>query len=149
MTTTTTNIAMAVHHPCARQMEDKGEEDDDGDGARSVVITSAKSVQVSTAKRRTELKRYVLWFVATEFGERGTKSFSGHVRFTVDDVVHFGAVALRTKGPRQARHGCSERLRRVGVAVQDGTCLSPVTWAMAYRDGGGSGPGSSGYGVLV
>ena len=125
-------------------MENKGDEDDDGDGMRSEVIASAKSIQVSAAKHRTKLKRYVLWFVATKFRERGTKSFSGHVRFTVDDVVHFDAVALRAKGPRRARHGCSERLRRVGVAVQDGTCLSPVTWAMACRDGGDSGPGSSG-----
>ena len=50
-------------------MEDKGEEDDDGDGTRSVMITSAKSVQALEEKRRTELKRYVLWFVTTEFRE--------------------------------------------------------------------------------
>ena len=72
------------------------------------------------------------------------KSFSGHVRFTIDDVVHFGAAALTAKGLIQVRHGCLERLCRVGVVVQDGTCLSPVTWAMACRDGGDGVPCSSG-----
>lgn len=40
---------------------------------RSVVTTSTKSIWASAAKRRTELRRYVSWFAATEFEERATK----------------------------------------------------------------------------